>query len=319
MNRIDRKHIVCLANTPYILLVYLLYIGIDRFKNTFFFCSEELPKELRDKLNCHTFYKHRTDIIQLIYRFWIKISARVHWPFLRGANIYGGDHYFFSSAIVGGNEMTLIEDGISNYSIVHYRIRYKKLKRFLFGELAAANNFGISSSVKKIILTGISNIPIEIQNKTQVIDLRYIWNGLTLKDKNYVLDLFDMSFKKLHILKMYNSIFFTQPLYEDSILSLEEELRLYHKLLAECDTSKLVIKTHPRDKKDYSKIFPKAFIFKSIIPMELVSFCGIKFSEVYTIFSTAALQLPYQTNIHFLGTKVHTKLLDRFGPIQYSI
>lgn len=319
MSKVDRKQLVCLANTPYMLLVYLLYIGIERFKNTFFFCSEELPKELRDKLNCYTFYKCRVYIFKLIYRFWIKISACMHWPFLKESYIYGGDHYFFSSALVRGNEITLIEDGISNYSITHYRIKYKKLKRFLFGDLAAANNFGISHNVKKIILTGISNIPIEIQDKTQVIDLRSIWNSLALRDKNYILDLFDMPFKKLHILKMYDSILFTQPLYEDGILSIEEELQLYHKLLAECDTSKLVIKTHPRDKKDYSKIFPKAFIFKSIIPMELVSFCGIKFSEVYTIFSTAALQLPYQTNIHFLGTKVHTKLLDRFGPIQYSI
>ncbi|HHF2569237.1 TPA: glycosyltransferase family 52, partial [Haemophilus influenzae] len=52
-------------------------------------------------------------------------------------------------------------------------------------------------------------------------------------------------------------------------------------------------------------------------PSEILDVLGIRFEKVVTIFSTAVYVYPKE-NIIFYGTKIHHKLLSRFGRIEYE-
>ena len=77
--------------------------------------------------------------------------------------------------------------------------------------------------------------------------------------------------------------------------------------------SKILIKVLPRDEFDYSQIFPKAKILRSVAPMQLLNFVGRPFRRAITICSTAVFHLPPETEVIWLGTKVNEKIKHRYG------
>ncbi|HHE9382181.1 TPA: glycosyltransferase family 52, partial [Haemophilus influenzae] len=83
------------------------------------------------------------------------------------------------------------------------------------------------------------------------------------------------------------------------------------------DQEKLVIKTHPRETTNYRNYFPNIEVFSENYPSEILDVLGIRFEKVVTIFSTAVYVYPKE-DIIFYGTKIHPKLLSRFGRIEYE-
>ncbi|HHF2150488.1 TPA: glycosyltransferase family 52, partial [Haemophilus influenzae] len=63
--------------------------------------------------------------------------------------------------------------------------------------------------------------------------------------------------------------------------------------------------------------FPNIEVFSENYPSEILDVLGIRFEKVVTIFSTAVYVYPKE-DIIFYGTKIHPKLLSRFGRIEYE-
>lgn len=308
-----------MVETVYTLFLYLILVGESVFNHTFFFCSDALSEFVRCKLpHYYCFKLPRCRWKRWIFRIWLYYTVPLRFPFIKRSNIYGGDNYLFSSGIASSHDLILLEDGLSNYSLIPANRLLYKLRRILMGQIAAEGCGGVSPTVKKIMLTGLLPIPKQIQDKTEIISVIDRWNGLSPSYRARILGLFNCSTEELEEISSYQNILFTQPMVEDGLITLEDELNLYRTLLVDCDQSKLLIKVHPRDTLDFSKYFPEAKVWHSLLPMELVSLLGIRFQEVYTVFSTAALSLPYKTHIHFMGTSVHSNLLRMRGLIEYS-
>lgn len=310
---------VCLVETVYSLFLYMLIVSKEDFEKTFFFCSNLLPSDIVCKLP----YVHQFKIPAKRYQKWlfrIKLywTSKWRWPFVRTCNIFGSDNYLFSSGIVRENEMTLIEDGASNYSLLPSSSRLYWVKRLLMGTIAANGCGGVAPNIHKILLTGLLPIPILIRDKVELISISEKWIKLPVDYQRFILTFFDTSFAEISKMKNYTGVLFTQPMFEDGLLSKSEEIALYKKLLSDADVSKLVVKVHPRDTLDYKILFPNAYIYKQKTPMELLTILGVRFKDIYTVFSTAALSLPYKANIHFLGTTVHPNLLRCRGRIEYT-
>lgn len=309
---------VCLVETVYSLFLYMLLVSKEDFEKTFFFCSNLLPSDVVCKLpNVHCFRIPAKRYLKWIFRIKLYWTSQWRWPFVKRSQIYGSDNYLFSSGIVRENNMILIEDGANNYSLMSYKTRSHRIKRILMGSIAANGSWGISPNVTKIFLTGLLPIPVQIQNKVELLSIEEKWKKLSVDYQKYILDFYDTSFDDISELRNYVGVLFTQPMYEDGLISKSEEIALYNSLLVGVDMSKLVIKVHPRDTLDYRRLYPKAYVFKKMMPMELLNILGVKFQNVYTVFSTAALSLPYKTHIHFLGTAAHPNLLRLRGVVEY--
>lgn len=310
---------VCMVETVYTLFLYMLLVGEEDFEHTFFFCSLSLPVEIREKLpQSHCFKLPQKRYKRWLFRIFLYYTSPLRWRFIKRSVIYGSDNYLFSSGIVRNNSLIIVEDGTSNYSLTSVNSKMYVLRKWLMGIIAAHGCGGRAPNVIKIFLTGLLPIPAEIGSKVELFSIRGRWENLSVSYQKKILNLFSLSFNIIQDLRRYSEILFTQPMYEDGLLRKEEEIALYKQLLSDCDKRKLVIKVHPRDCLDYQKLFPEAYILNTKVPMELLSICGVQFKEVYTVFSTAALSLPYKANIHFLGTSVHPNLLINRGLIEYN-
>ena len=311
---------VCLVETVYSLMIYMLLVKEEDFKKTFFFVSESLPYSIIKKLPySHCFHIPQKRYMKWFFRIRLYCTSMFRWPFIKHCKIYGSDNYLFSSGVVRENKMTLIEDGASNYSLLPSDKKSFFFKKYLMGNIAAYGCGGVSPNIHKVYLTGLMTIPAVIKDKVEIVSVKNRWNSLADSYKRLILDLFDFSISDIEEIKLRKAVLFTQPMWEDGLIGKEEEISLYNQLLSDCDMAKLVIKVHPRDTIDYSYLFPGAYIFTKKIPMELLSVFGVRFEDVYTVFSTAALLLPYKANIHFMGTTVHPNLLKMRGKIEYSV
>ena len=101
--------------TPYSLYLYLLYSNEEELNHTFFFFGEGIHKGIRDKFdNMYFFsdelYRRRNICSKLLYRIRLRNKSRKIWPFLADAHILAQDIFFFSAALIGKRNYTMIED-----------------------------------------------------------------------------------------------------------------------------------------------------------------------------------------------------------------
>ena len=176
--------------------------------------------------------------------------------------------------------------------------------------------YGYSKKIKKIYLTGLAQIPEEIKNKVEIIDLKKLWKLKTREEQQEILEIFGFNNNLIKELKEKNIILFTQPLSEDGILNEQEKIELYSKIILKYPKEKLIIKTHPREKTNYSKIFNEIYILEQNFPAEIFKLLEISFKKGVTLFSTAVLTNNCK-EIDFYGTEVHPKLLKKFGSMEH--
>ncbi|MFU2133085.1 glycosyltransferase family 52, partial [Gallibacterium anatis] len=250
-------------------------------------------------------------LIKEIFSFNIyrKLSLKFD---LNDTLVLGADHIYGARYFLRKHKFYLLEDGTANYSKSAY-IRSWKNKLF------SLPKFGMYYNVKKIYLTKDvnDNMPECVKNKVEKIDIIALWNSLSELEKQEILDIFNITTHKLNSLKKRKYILFTQPLSEDGVITEEEKISIYRKIIIEYGENNIIIKPHPREKTDYSSYFAKVKVFSKEIPAEFLNLLGINFEKVITLFSTAVFDYPRE-KIDFYGTSVHPKILERFGNIKYN-
>ncbi|MFR9603340.1 MAG: glycosyltransferase family 52 [Rikenellaceae bacterium] len=291
----------------------------EEIEDTFFFFGERIPRSTSARLNsthmsAATYRRFKTS-----YRLFLRFSRSWRWPFLRTAKIFGQDHLFYSPGLLLDRDMTVIEDGTANYSkeaLKPHRPK-AKFKNWLYGPRVNQPEFGASPLDKKIILTGIGPTPDELKEKAEVIDIKALWSAKSPEDREWILSLYGINSSKLELLKGKRAILLTQT-FERCGVPEDVVVEVYRGLIKGVDPRELVIKPHPASTLDYKKYFPDAFIFEDKIPMELLTFIGVEFDDVYTVSTTAALSMSPKTRVHFAGTSVHPLILKAIGPMEYS-
>lgn len=309
----NKKVNILIENTIYSLFVYLL-IKKEWEKSIFILNNKTIDIRILRKLNKYelyiykfydkkNFFKYFREYFKL-YKFLYKINLFNKITFYGNDNL---DYFIFFK-----NKIILLEDGLLNYQLKKITLK-SVIKNILLLKPLFFRSYGYSKYVKKIYLTGLAPIPEEIKDKVEIINLKELWSKKIEEEKKEILDIFGFDENIINKIKNKKNILFTQPLSEDRFISEEEKVELYRKIIFNYPEKDLVIKTHPREKTDYKKYFPKIEILNQSFPAELFDLLDIKFETAITIFSTAALNFSKNSKVDFYGTKVHPNLLKQWG------
>ncbi|MCP2005426.1 UNVERIFIED_ORG: hypothetical protein J2Y78_003966 [Buttiauxella agrestis ATCC 33320] len=174
-------------------------------------------------------------------------------------NIHGLFIYFLF--INKSIDFTLIEDGLANY-VKNNRGNVGFLKRLLLD--ADACDFGYNEKIKKIVLSGLSEIPGELKEKSHIIDIKYLWENISQDLKDCFLEtLSDGIYSPLDKI-----VIFTQPFSEHGIMTEHEKIEMYrtifHYYEAKYGKEDICIKTHPRETTLYENYFDCKVIHTSV-------------------------------------------------------
>lgn len=297
------KRDVVIVGTHYTLLLYFLLN--KNFRENYYITNENVIYEL---LKGENFKVERLKVedTDAIYRLFNKLENK---EIRNNLNFIGSDHiesYYILRIFI--DSFTLLEDGLKNY---RFDIE-KELKR-------KYPQAGLDDKVKKIILTGLDEVPEIIKHKVEIVNMKQKWLEKSLEEKKEILNIFNITLEDINDMKESEVVFFTQPLTEDDFTELEEEMALYDKLLEKYRNNKVIIKTHPREVKNYKELllkYPNIKLFNKKVPIELFSLLGVEFDIVSTVFSTSVLQVKCK-QINFYGTKnINQKIYDYFGDIK---
>ena len=307
---------VCIINNMYGLLQYLLLSSLKEINDTFFFFSDDVSDSITKNFSHWVkIYTPTTSLGKLWFVIKIRYFIRRKYKFLKSAEIFGQDNLLLTAPLLADRQMNVVEDGMANYTLLPPLKKFGWLLSMLISPLMGQQSLGYSDSCKKLFLTGMASIPLAVKDKVELINLNDLWNKSSEQKQNTIVKLFNLSSTIVSEFKQCKSILITQPLSEDNVISEDEKMLLYKQLVGD---KKIAIKPHPREKTNYAQFFPNAIILESHVPIQLLSLVGIWFKEVFTIFSTAALQFPNNPIVHFAGTNIHPRLVKKFGNIEYS-
>ena len=283
---------------------------------TFFFFDDDIPDSIIKNFKHHTkFYTPTSAFMQMLFVLKLRYLANTKYRFIKQTEIYGQDNLLITSPLIGKQKMNLIEDGLANYTRLPKERKHKLFKRIIGGPLMAQETLGYSTCVKRIYMTGMAPIPDTLKPKAILINLEELWDKSSVEKKNSIISCFNLTNSIIDNFRKCNSVLITQPLSEDNVITEEEKTELYRQIIKD---KNIAIKPHPRERTNYKKCFPQAQILESHVPIELLSLIGVRFTDIYTIFSTAAMQFAGNPRIHFMGTKVHPALVERFGDVSYE-
>lgn len=305
---------IAIISTKYNLLLFTL---IFKYWDEYLIVvSDEKIYNSLKKMNIQNIYYYRKiglkrtplsyymEKIKFLY-FLIKNSY-----YFSKVKIVGCDHLRYS--FLKKRKYILIEDGLKNYQLPSNKL---ELKKIFFLESPFYKQMGYSSKIKKIYLTGLLKYPVDLKKKIITVNLKKLWSNKNKIEKKRILALFEINTNILKKIKNKKYILFTQPLSEDELLLETEKIEIYKKIIIKYSEENIVIKPHPRETTNYKNIFPKIEIIFENFPSEFLDLYDIKFEKIITLFSTAALNLARGNfkNLIFYGTRVHPKLLEKWG------
>lgn len=318
---------LCYPGTLYAFLQYLLISEMD-IENTLFVFSESMNNLIGDNFECHKIIlKGKKGNFFQKKRIEHENYKKLNLILFKNKNIkvYLQDHLKEAEYFLEKFNCYLLEDGTDSYNLTKinknqekYKLqkyRIKPLRKLLGGSLKRYPRYGFSDKIIGIYMKGTFKIPDKIQNKVIHLDIKELFNKLSIEKKE---KLFNIFYLKLTVLnKIENKILLlTQPLSEDGLMTEEEKIKIYRDIQESRKGSIFIIKSHPREETDYQKYFPDVYIMPKNFPAELFLFVDAKLKEVITVFSTAALNLKENYKVTFLGTESYPKLIERFGIIK---
>lgn len=183
-------------------------------------------------------------------------------------------------------DYNLIEDGLNCYSMYcREDIEKKRAKTFYILHFSW-ECFGLSKYTKSLEVNDSSKILIQHPNIIEV-NREQLLRQLNKDEINVIAKIY--KYQPLNIPPSRNvSLLLTQPLSEDGYTTHQKKVNIYKYLIDKYSVGTLYIKVHPRDKDDYSKIFPNAIILgASTIPFELYLLKeNFHFKRVISTFTT---------------------------------
>ena len=316
---------ICITDSLYSLLIFML-ISENKISETFFVFgnSININKEIF-KNNSITLEKENAsskfDSMKKRMKMYHFIKDLVKRNNLEGLTVYGGDHLTGAGYFIKNHEFHVIEDGIINYYSMPEVDKQIERESFFLKTFKYATYlyypYGFSKNITKIYLTKeAENVPERLKNKIETISLKNLWDNLAKEKKEEILYVFGLNKNLLEELSQKENILLTQPFSEDNVVSENEKIEIYRNIMKNYDESCTVIKTHPREKTDYSAVFLKAVILDKPFPFELFSLMDSNFKRAITVFSTSVMNLGDNVQIDFYGSKINEKLFKKFGNVE---
>ena len=325
---------VYIGYTTYSLYLYLLFSSLEEIKETFFFVGEGIHESIRNQLhNKYYFsdgeYEKKRPLSRIIHRVRLRLNSRRKWPFLKTAQIFAQDHFYYSRGLIGRRKYTLIEDA-PNIFTCHRdrlnRLNFSKtatvfLKSLLYQILENSFNreFGDNGFCNAVLITNMESDSILTGKQLiQVHDVQ-CWNQAIETKQTEILSVFNISSSDLIQLKKRKVILLTQNFATLGYVSEQELVGIYAERLKKYSQDDIVIKNHPLDKVQYQKYFPEVYVFDKVVPMQLMNLLNIRYDTVVTICSSAVFSFPYDIHIDWIGTESNPKLFAALGKQELKV
>lgn len=213
-----------------------------------------------------------------------------------------------------GIKYNLIEDGLDCYkqkAFLGLNYNDSKIRRFINQTFNVGFYcFGQSKYTKEIEVNSIEGILLNTKAPVYELPRKELFARLTKSDIEKILGIYldkDEYNEVKDTLESINgeaaSLLLTQPLFEDGITSRETEIKFYKDIIEKYAEGKLVIKPHPRDTVDYTKVFDDVIVINNPrLPAELLGYISDScFKKVITWCSTAINNISYAEEKVFLG------------------
>jgi len=311
---------ILMCDTQYTFYLYYLLTPFNKFRDTFFVFDACFSPSIVEALEgagmaCHqrSYYhlpleqrpaareENREYLVQLIKEFSDYFKGDIC--------IYGQDHIDISQILwndkIRDIPFILLEDGVGNY---RKKTTLDSPPFLQPGETTLGHN----DRVLEIYLTGIWRIPNDLKRKVRIMDLRDLWGKKSHEEKQFFLGLYSLSQDVVDTISKKSVCFLGGAFSNFGLLSLEQELRAYQKILSQFDASDIYIKAHPTGGNiDYEKIFPKVPVIMNPVPFEALYFLtGRRLQVVASIASTASMIVDEEVDQQFYdyeGTRIHLK------------
>lgn len=233
------------------------------------------------------FYLYTTPALQSHFKkilFTTLIPIKEDIKVLKNASLYlFNDRSKLARLLrLGFKEYAIIEDGLSNYRGVKFKL-FEKIKHFLTFSKQKKRYFGDNSRCKFIYLLKAENAPQYLQKK--IIKIDFIDPLLINK--------YCLAFFKADMLnEKPQYILATQPISIGAFSELGFDLCVYEKVLKYLQSKNIscVLKVHPREKlQRFRDRFPETQLIDSKIPLELILFNNKSRCNIISIYSTAGM------------------------------
>lgn len=307
----QKKHKnICLVTTVYSFFLYLLIKGYnedDIFIFTAWFPREvsknvkhiQMPpvifkgKKFADLNSFSGIYKNIIGFFRYLYGYFKLRILLFFKTFNCDVEVYGHAQTPFSYIFFENKNSNIIEDGMENYvsEITETHKINPIFDTFLhicgFYFLNMGECYGSHKNIKNVYLTNKNNHPL-IKDKVRIINIKELWNNLTEDDQQKLLKIFNVDIEGINFNKK-TAILLTEPLSETDTIEItkEEELNMYNEIINKFYDYEIIIKPHPRDTKDFEKIFPNMKIINKNFPVEILTMLNIHPTVVCSIVSTA--------------------------------
>ena len=341
--RRNQKMNVLITTSPYTTLLYFLVNDLQDIKSSacFFirnrhYSSEErkkitsiMPKSyfliespLRIRFRGNALTRRLYTALQLVLRrgipyVFLRVSKKFRWSFLNTAEIFAYDNSPTAAALIGRRDYTFLEEGLFTYQNADRFANNNSLDLRL--QDFCAKPFGIrglaaNSQAKRIILTGLAEIPECYSKKNlDVVSMLELWKESGRDKQEFIMKFFELEASDVEAVKSKDIILVDQPLADDGLMTKAEQIELVRRILDHYGASNVLLKTHYRNSINYRAVFPDVMVWDKFTPMELLTFCGVKFREAVTVNSTAVLTLPSDVKIEWLGIDTANSFFDHLS------
>lgn len=328
---VKEKRNICLVNTVYSLFLYFLIKGYDE-KDIFIF-TFLMPKEISKNVKhiqlprvffidgpkmapINTINGIIENIVGYCRYFYGYLKLRIILfikTFNKDVYVYGHAQTPFSYMFYENENSNIIEDGLMNYT--HPILETHKINPIIDKILhicgiyliRADEGLGSHEKIKNVYLTRKHDHPL-IKDKVKIIKMEKCWNNLPENQKTKILKIFNIN---PNLINFNNTVLIlTQPLSEANLMTFNEEMEIYSKMINKFENYTPIIKPHPRDEKNYNKIFENIIILDKNFPIELLNLIGYNPSVVCSIVSTALLNFE-KSEIYVYDGKLKNEELDK--------
>ena len=307
---------LCMPLTVYSLFLYIMSCTEEEFDKTFFLFGGAVPSSIKSKFkNSYAFrqydqsglmsFKLFRELVYWRYVKWIVI------PKIKRLKIYAQDHINFCSYIIGKRNYTLLEDAphsnvffegglFETMDINRRKMKRYNLARLIYGPIYG-HSFGHNSQCTELLMWKYDDTDFIRSKKCRIVDLPEEWKTCTEDKRKLISFYLDIDDDDVSELNKYPIILLTQPALDPSYQSRVRHAVLYYTIAHKYPIDQIIIKTHPRDRFEYERILPEYRIFRKPIPLQLLSFMGIKFEKAVTAYSSSVLDFDYPIEIDWYG------------------
>lgn len=272
---------VLLVETPYALLLYMLYRG--ELRDTIVFMRgaaydvSSILRYFEDQRICHCYVDNADHIeYQAAKNIMRAVSCR---SFADGGEVFGQDT-IPSCSLFFDNKFTLIEDGLISYMTTE---NARKQVDFPVEVL------GWDEDVHRVLFTGISEIDKRLYEKAAIIDINKLWEAKSQREREEINQLFGFPRARLedYMLNGRNKVLMTSNYYERGLCTQCQQKRIYEDILSNYNHNEIIIKPHPADGLKYEYLFPEIPIIRDQFPAELFMLNNLPVERLIGIDSNA--------------------------------